>query len=221
MSNERTWLVFALVAALSAGCTDQGVKQMVTKPRPGTSEGAGAVQRRVVLFRAQLDVDGEPMDEPWTLHWSGLRLFTIVGPKDARLTSRRSFLPGRPTAAASDEGWAFLALPPGAYQLAFEGMAIRFSMAGAQFTSTEAVPIGRSPASVFVVPSDASSIYIGTFSFMCHEPTSGSDALKLECTSLEIRDDAKLARQIAQTSLSKYGPMQEALASAPEAKLTR
>lgn len=62
-------------------------------------------------------------------------------------------------------------------------------------------------------------IYIGTFSFACHEPTSRPDALKLECTTLEIRDEAQLARQIAQTSLSQHGSIQEALASAPGVRL--
>ena len=212
-------LVLALVAALSTGCADQNVKQMVTRPKPDATEAGGAAERRVVLFRAVVDVDGEPMEEPWSLHFSGLGLFTVVGPKGVSLTARRSFLPGRPDAAASEAGWGFLALPPGAYQLAFEGTAIRFALAGAQFFSSEAVPVGRSPPSGFVVPADAGLVYIGTFSFACHEPTSRPDALKLECTTLEIRDEAQLARQIAQTSLSQYGSVQEALASAPALKL--
>jgi hypothetical protein len=217
MSKGTTWLALALFAIL-LGCADQGVKQMTTKPKPG--EGGAAAERRVALFRLEVNVDGEPMDEPWTLHWSGLRLFTVVAPKGARRSSNHSFLPGRPSAASSDEGWAFLALPPGAYQLVFEGMAIRFAMDGARYIPSEAVPYGRSPPSMFAVPNDANLIYIGTFSFACHQPN-GSDALKLECNGLEIRDDAKLAHQVAQTSLGQYGPMQEALASAPEAKLAR
>jgi hypothetical protein len=220
-THTTTGLALALIALLSAGCADQGTKQMVIKPKLGTSEAAGAAERRVVLFRAEVDVGGEPMEEPWSLHLDGLRLFTIVAPKDARLTSRHSFLPGRPDSASSDAGWGFLALPPGAYQLAFEGTAMRFVMDGAQDFSSEAVPVGRSPASTFVVPPDAASIYIGTFSFTCHEPSSRPDALKIECTALGIRNDAELARQIAQTALSKYGPMQEALASPPGAKPAR
>jgi hypothetical protein len=219
---NTTGLALALIAVLSAGCADQGpTKQMVSKPKPGTSEGGGAAERTVVLFRAEVDVGGDPMEEPWSLQFSGLRLFTIVAPKDALLTYRHSFLPGRPDSASSDAGWGFLALPPGAYQLAFEGTAIRFAMTGAQYFDSEAVPVGRSPASAFVVPPDASLLYIGTFSFTCHEPSSRPDALKIECTGLEIRDEAELARQIAQTALSKYGPMQEALASPAGAKLAR
>jgi hypothetical protein len=220
MSSGRTWLALALVAVLSGGCADQGVKQMTTKPKAGASEAGAAPERRVALFRVIIEVDGEPMDEPWTLHWSGLRLFTIVAPKDAQLASRHSFLPGRPSAAAGDEGWGFVAVPPGAYQLVFEGMAIRFAMTGARFIGSEAVPIGRSPPSTFAVPSDANLIYIGTFTFACHQPN-GPDAVKLECASLEIRNEAQRARQIAQTSLDKYGPLQEALASGPKVKLSR
>ena len=219
MMRQSTRLILVLLAALSSGCADQNVKQMVAKPKPDATAAGGAPERRVVLFRAVVDVEGAPMEEPWSFHFSGLGLFTVVGPKDASLTARHSFLPGRPDVAASDAGWAFVALPPGAYQLAFEGTAIRFAMAGAQYFGSEAVPIGRSPPSSFVVPSDAGLIYIGTFNFACHEPTSRPDALKLECTTLEIRDEAQEARKIAQTSLSQYGPIQEALASAPGTKL--
>jgi len=211
-------LILVLLAAVSSGCVDQNVKQMVVRPKPDVTAAGGVLERKVVLFRAVVDVEGAPMEEPWSLHFSGLGLFTVVGPKGASLTARHSFLPGRPDAAASDAGWAFVALPPGAYQLAFEGTAIRFAMAGAQYFASEAVPIGRSPPSGFVVPSDAGLIYIGTFNFACHQPTSRPDALKLECTTLEIRDEAQEARKIAQTSLSQYGPIQEALASAPGTK---
>lgn len=210
MISRKTGFALVLVAALSAGCADQGAVQMTTKPTPATGEGGRAGERRIVLFRAVVDASGKPMDEPWSLHLSGLRLFTVVGPADARLTSRHSFLPGRPDAASSDNGWAFLALAPGAYQLVFEGMAIRFAMAGSQYIDSEAIPIGRSPPSVFVVPPDAGLFYIGTFSFSCREPTSSPDALRLECTNLEIRNEAQLARKIVERSLGEYGPMQEA-----------
>ncbi|HTS54038.1 MAG TPA: hypothetical protein VMH26_12255 [Burkholderiales bacterium] len=216
--SHGTGLALALIAALAAGCADQNIKQMTTRPKPGAGEAGSAAERRVVLFRAEVNVGDEPMAEPWALHWSGLRLFTVVGPAEGRLTYRHSFLPGRPDVASSDDGWAFLALPAGAYKLEFEGNAIRFAMAGSEYFGTEAVPVGRSPPAVFVVPPDASLTYIGTFNFTCHEPTSSPDALKLECTKLEMRDEAQLARGVAQRSLSMYGPMQEAPAALFEQK---
>ncbi len=217
----RSGSILALIIVLSASCADPGVKQMVAKPKPFAAEGANSAERRVVLFKAVVDIEGASMDEPWSLHFSGLGLFIVVGPQDANLTSAHSFLPGRPNAVSSDEGWGFLALPPGTYQLVFEGTAIQFSLPGARYFSSEAVPVGRSPPSVFVVPPDAGLIYIGTFNFTCHEPTSRPDALKAECTALQIRDDAQAARQIAQTAFSNYGPVRDALASAPEAKPAR
>jgi len=217
----RSGSTLALVAVLSAGCADPGVKQMVAKPNPVASDRANSAERRVVLFRAVVDIDGTPMEEPWSLHFSGLGLFSVVGPKGASLTSTHSFLPGRPSAVSSDEGWAFVALPPGTYQLLFEGTAIQFALPGAQYFGSEAVPIGRSPPSIFVVSPDTGLIYIGTFSFTCHKPTSRPDALKAECTRLEIRDEAQLARQIAQASFSNYGPLQESLALMPQAKSLR
>jgi hypothetical protein len=47
---------------------------------------------------------------------------------------------------------------------------------------------------------------------------SAPESLKLECKTLEVRDEAKAAQQIAQTALVKYGPMQEALATPPQTK---
>ena len=211
----------ALIVGLLAGCTEHDTTQMVIRPKLVPTESGGAAQRRVVLFRAVVDENGTPMEEPWALHISGLRLFAVVAPKGAQLSSWRGVLPGRPDSLSSDAGWGFVALAPGEYQLAFEGMAIRFAMAGAEYVSSEAILIGRSPPSTFVVPADANLIYIGTFSFACHEPSSRPDALKLECTNLEIGNEAQLARQIAESSLSKYGPLQEALASAPSSSPPR
>src|SRR5262249_45351803 len=193
----------------------KGIKQMTT--RPPLVEG-GTAERKVVLFRAVIDVGEEAMEDPWGVHWSGLRLFTVVGPADAKLTSLHSFLPGRPNAASSDNGWGFVALPPGPYQLVFEGNAMRFALPGAQFYALEALPVARSPPSTFTVPADGTLVYIGTFAFTCQEPMSAPESLKLECKTLEVRDESKAAQQIAQTALVKYGPMQEALATPPQAK---
>lgn len=204
-----------LVAALAIGCADQSIKQMTTRPNP--TEGGGD-ERRVVLFRVAVDVGDEAMEDPWGVHWSGLRLSTVVGPAGAKLTSLHSFLPGRPDAASSDNGWGFVALPPGEYQLVFEGNAMRFAMVGAQYYGLEALPVARSPPAIFAVPADGNLVYIGTFAFKCEQPTSSPDSLKLECKTLEVRDETKAAQQIAQTSLVKYGPMREALATPPRAE---
>ena len=215
MIGRKTGFTFALVAALAMGCADQSIKQMTTRPKP--VEG-GADERRVVLFRVVVDVGDEAMEDPWGVHWSGLRVFTVVGPAGAKLTSLHGFLPGRPDAASSDNGWGFVALPPGDYQLVFEGNAMRFAMAGAQFYGLEALPVARSPPAMFTVPTDGNLVYIGTFAFTCQEPASAPESLKLECKTLEVRDEVKAAQQIAQTALAKYGTMQMALATPPQAK---
>ena len=215
MLRLRRGSVFVFVAVLAMGCADQSIKQMTTRPKLAER---GADERRVVLFRVVVDVGDEAMEDPWAVHWSGLRMFTVVGPVGAKLTSRHSFLPGRPDAASSDNGWGFVALPPGEYQLVFEGSAMRFSMPGAQPYGLEALPVWRSPPSTFTVPAEGNLIYIGTFAFACQEPVSSPESLKLECNTLEVRDEAKAAQQIAQTALVKYGPMQEALATPPQTK---
>jgi hypothetical protein len=215
--SRRTGWALGLAVALSAACADQGTRQLTTRPVPVAGEGEGAAQRKVVLFRAVVDADGRPLDGPWTLHLSGLRLFSVVGPANGRVASRSSFEPGWLDAVSSDDGWAFLALPPGQYELAFEGMAIRFTMPGSQYIGSDAtVPIGRSPPVVFVVPPDARLYYIGTFDFTCERVMNRAESLRLECTNLAIRNEAELARQVAQRSLNEYGPMQEAAAAPAE-----
>ena len=212
-AHTKNWLAFALIAALSAGCADRGSTQMATKP--GVSETGVAPDRKIVLFRVVVNADGRPMENPWGLHFSGVRLFTIVAPQRTRLNPREVFLPGRLDARSSDAGWAFFTLPPGAYQLAFQGMAIRFAMASAQYIDSESVPIGTSPSYAFVASGDASLIYIGTFNFACETPAGQTDALKLNCRDLQILDEAQVARRVAESSLSQYGAVQEALASVP------
>jgi len=216
MIGLRTALTVVLAAMVTMGCADKGIKQMTTRPKP--PDGGSGDERRVVLFRAVIDVGEEAMEDPWGVHWSGLRLFTVVGPAGAKLASLHSFLPGRPDAASSDNGWGFVALPPGEYQLVFEGNAMRFAMPGAQFYGLEALPVARTPPALFSVPADANLLYIGTFAFACHEPMGAPESLKLECKTLEVRDEAKAAQQIAQTALAKYGPLQEALATPPQAR---
>ena len=212
MINHRVALVLAVLAALSAGCAGSEVKKMVTMPRTCQTEGVGAACPVVVMFRATVDLDGKAMQAPFSAFHSPLFL-TAVGPKDTVLTPGHGILPGRLDSTAGDAGWAFLALPPGAYQLAFQGLGVRFAMSGAQLTVMAGAPIGLSIPYVFVVPPDVRLIYIGTFSLTCHKPGRKQGALSAECTTLEVRDESELARQIAQTALSESGPMQKVSAS--------
>ena len=217
MINYRTALVLAVIAALSAGCAESGVKKMVTMPRACQTEGAGAACPVVVMFRAAVDLDGKAMQAPFSAFHSTLFL-TAVGPTDAVLTPGHGILPGRLDSTARDAGWAFLALPPGPYQLAFEGVGVRFAMSGAQLIVMAGAPIGLSIPSVFVVPPDVRLIYIGTFSLTCHKAAGKRGALSAECTSLVVRDESELARRIAQTTLNDFGPMQEGSASVRETR---
>jgi hypothetical protein len=208
---RRSAWALALGVALSAGCADQGADLLTKRPPPGAAEGTAAPQRKVVLFRVAVEADGVPLDAPWTVHWSGLRLFVVVGPANARLGSLTAVEPGPLDAASSDNGWGFVTLPPGGYQLAFEGTAIRFNMPGSHFTPSDmAMPVGRSPPTVFAVPPDAQLFYIGTFRFSCERVIDRSESLRLECAHLEIRNEIEPAREVANRSLADYGPPAEA-----------
>ena len=199
-------LALALVATLTTSCADPRVVQMTSRPPVAASDGSS--QRKVVLFRVVLDIGGRELDDPWSLHLSGMRMFTVVGPANASLASQESFLPGQLGANAASAGWGFVALPAGAYQLQFEGTAIRFTMAGSQFDTTNGVATGRSSPAVFVLPSDGSLFYIGTFKFGCQQLSPGIDPVRFECASQSINDESEQARQVGRLAFDEYGPMQ-------------
>src|SRR5262250_3398047 len=100
MIDRTLRFALALLVLLAMGCADKSIKQMTTRPKP--PDGGAADERRVVLFRVVVDVGEEAMEDPWGVHWSGLRVFTVVAPAGAKLTSAHSFLPGRPDASSSD-----------------------------------------------------------------------------------------------------------------------
>lgn len=205
LARTSAW-VLALAVALSGGCADRGLDLLTKRPPSGTDEGTAAA-RKVVLFRVVADTDGVPLDAPWTLHMSGLRLFVVVGPANARLRSLSPIEPGPLDASSSDTGWAFVALPPGDYQLAIKGTAVRFSMPGSHYTPSDmAMPVGRSPPVVFAVPQDAQLFYIGTLRFSCERMIDRTESLRLDCARLEVGNEIELAREVAQRSLSAYGP---------------
>jgi hypothetical protein len=145
-----------------------------------------------------------------------------VGPKDAVLTPGHGLLPGRfDSTADSNAGSAFLALPPGTYQSAFEGVGVRFVMTGARLIVMGGAPIGLATPAAFVVPHDVRLIYIGTFGLRCHKAGGFRGAPSAECTSLEVLDESELAREIAQTTLGQFWLLQKMSASVGEAQFIR
>lgn len=204
------------VAVLSAGCAERRVKEMVTIPEARQAEGTGSEQRALVIFRVAMELDGKAVDAPFSAFHS-MSLLTSVGAAGAALTPGHGFLPGGLDLESHRSGWAFLALRPGRYQLAFEGLGARFDTAGARFTVVAGAPIGLSPSYTIVVPPDARLIYVGTFALTCHTLGSKRGAPDAACAMLDVRDESVQAGRIAQTRLSRYTPMLVVLASASDA----
>jgi hypothetical protein len=75
-----------------------------------------------------------------------------------------------------------------------------------------ALGFGQSGASQLEVPAAATLLYVGTFSFTCHGVDRWWVYVERECTKLEVRDERELAHQVASASLSRFGPMETALA---------
>jgi len=173
--------------------------------------------RSLVMLRVAMELDAEPVDAPFSAFRS-MSLLTSVVPDGVTLTPGRGFVPGGFNLESHRAGWAFLALPAGRYQLAFEGVSVRFDMAGADLTITAGAPIGLSTAATIVVPPDTRLIYIGTFALACHKLSGKRGGPEAACATLEIHDESELAQQIARRNLSQYGPALKVLASVSDAR---
>ena len=206
----RTSLVLILIATLAVACA-HGTKQMTSLPKEGAASRDSGPPGTVVLFRLAVDDDGKPSQATlstlprWKQHY-----LVNVGPIGHRLDSGRAFDAGQLDAMSREAGWGFLTLPPGTYQLAFAAHRTRFTMSGAQHA---ALGFGQSGAAQLQVPANADLLYIGTFGFTCHKVDHWWGYVDHECTKLELRDEQELARRVASTSLTGFGPMQLGLAS--------
>lgn len=206
----KTSLVLILIATLAVACA-HSTKQMTNLPKEGDASRGGDARSTVVLFRLAVDDDGKPGQATlstlprWKRHY-----LVNVGPIGHRLDSGRAFDAGQLDPMSREAGWGFVTLPPGTYQLAFAAHRTRFTMSGAQ---RAALGFGQSGAAQLQVPPNADLLYIGTFGFTCHKVDRWWGYVDHECTKLELRDEQELARRVASTSLSGFGPMQLGLAS--------
>jgi len=202
--------------AFSTGCAERATREMVTAPSARQTEQPVS-ERAMVMFRVTMDLDGEAVDAPFSAFRS-TPLLTNVAPAGVSLTPGRGFLPGGFDLESHRAGWAFLALPAGRYRLAFEGVSVRFDMAGAGLTVAAGTPIGVSTPSTVVVPSNVRLVYVGTFALTCHKVRGKRGAPDAACTALEVRDETELAREIVRTSLVQHGTVPNVLASISEAE---
>ena len=198
------------LTTLTVACAGS-TRQMTSLPKAGVAPRDGDGGRTVVLFRVAVDEDGKPRQAMlltlprWKWHY-----LVNVGPPLQPLDTGRTFAAGQLDSVSTDAGWGFLTLTPGIYQLAFAAYRTRFTMLGAQ---RAALGFGQSNPSQLEVPFDASLLYIGTFGFTCQKVNRWWHYEEHECSNLEVRDEEDLARQVASTSLSPFGPMRTALAS--------
>jgi len=190
---------------------------MVTVPATRQPEESGSEQRALVMFRVTMDLDGEAVDAPFSAFHS-MSLLTNVASAGAALTPGRGFVPGGLDLESHRAGWAFVALPAGRYRLAFEGVSVRFDMTGGELRVRAGAPIGLSPPATIVVPSHVHLVYIGMFALTCHKVRGQRGVPNAACTTLEVRDESALARQIARSSLSQYASVRTVLASVSEAE---
>jgi len=208
--------LFVTTLAFATGCAERTTREMVTLPSAQQTERPVS-ERVLAMFRVAMDLDGEVVDAPFSA-FSSTPLLTDVAPAGIPLTPGRGFLPGGFDLESHRAGWAFLALPAGRYRLAFEGVSVRFDMAGSEMRVAAGTPIGVSTPSTVVVPSNARLVYIGTFALTCHKVRGKRGAPDAACNALEVRDETELARQLVQKSLVQYGAVPTVLASISQAE---
>jgi len=209
MPNLKASLLLLLIAIISVACA-VSTTRMTTLPTEGTQPN-GEVRGTVVLFRvAGGDADSMRATLSTLPRWKWHYLVNVGSAREP-LNSGRAFGAGQLDSVPKDDGWGFLTLPPGTYQLAFAAYRTRFAMPGAQ---RAALGFGQSGSAQLEVPVDATIVYVGTFDFTCHRADRWWGYVERECTKLEIRDERDLAFEVASGSLRRFGPMQTALASA-------
>jgi hypothetical protein len=204
-----TSLALFAIAVLVVACA-ASTKRMTTLPAEADAQRQGEVASTLVLFRVVTDNDGKPGATLSTLPKWKWHYLVNVGPPDRPLDTGGTFGAGQLDAALRDAGWGFLTLPAGSYRLAFAAYRTRFALPGAQ---RAALGFGESDAFQFEVPADTSLLYVGTFAFTCHNASRWWGYVEHECTKVEVRDEQDLALDVASASLSRFGPMQTALAS--------
>jgi hypothetical protein len=218
MRSVRACLSLIVLVSVAIACADSS-KRMTTLPSETAVHGKGEVRGAVVLFRVAVQSDGKPAQATLSsiprFKW---HLLVNVGPPGHPLDTGKAFASGQLDPALREAGWGFVTLPPGTYQLAFAAYRTRFTLPGAQLTT---LGFGQTGASQFDVPTDTTSLYIGTFDFSCHKVTRSLAYVDHECDTLEVRDEDELAHQIAATSLSRFEPMRTAIASTPRAEPRR
>jgi len=207
-----------LIAALAVACASD-TKRMTTLPGGAAASAPKDGRGAVVLFRVAVASDDKPgqatLSSVPRFKW---HLLVNVGPPGDPLSTGKAFAAGQLDPAARDAGWGFLTLPPGMYQLAFSAYRTHFTLPGAQ---NSALGFGQTSASRVEVPADTELLYIGTFDFTCHKITRFTAYFEHECTTLELLDEEKLAREVAAASLSRFGALRTALASTPQPEVAR
>lgn len=197
------------ITTLAAACADS-TSRMTSLPSEGGAQHKGDIRGTVVLLRVAREDGGKALQATFSTlpRWKSPVLINI-GPMGHPLDSGQAFAAGQLDSASRAAGWAFVTLPPGTYQLALAAHRTRFAMPGSQ---RAALGFGQSGASQLEVPAAATLLYVGTFSFTCHEVDRWWAYVERECTKLEVHDERELALQVASASLSRFGTMQTALA---------
>ena len=196
------------------GCTG-ATKQMTTVPKEAGAPGTAHPPATIVLFRLTVEEGGDRVAAPLSAQPRGKRYFRVgVATDEEHLDSGHVLAAGQIDRVSAEAGWGFLTLPAGSYRFAYSGLRTKFSMAGAHDTI---LGRGRSTPYRLEVPTGATVLYVGTFALSCHPIDRWWSYVAHECTKLEVHGEEEQARQIASTSLDRYGPLRVDLATVASA----
>jgi hypothetical protein len=215
MSTLRIFGTSLLLAPIFvAGCTG-ATKHMTALPMEAGAPSTAHPPATIVLFRLTVEEGGDKVAAPLSAQPRGKRYFRVgVALDEELLDSSRVLAAGQLDRASADAGWGFLTLPAGRYRFAYSALRTQFLMTGARDAS-----LGRGSSTPYrlEVPSGAALLYVGTFALSCQRTERWWSYVAHECTKLEVRDEQEQARQIASTSLNRYGPIRVNLATVASA----
>ncbi|RMH32716.1 MAG: hypothetical protein D6690_13220 [Nitrospirae bacterium] len=182
-----SWTVVLGAIVLIAGC---GYDPIVVSDRAGIAEGATNDGRAVVLFRLFVTEEGRsPMLSPvrWSFESFEMGLARIDAGEQMKRVQVLS-----PSSALASQGWMFMKMNPGRYQLWIVPPAGSLSILGAQDTHRTIPDIHLD------IPSGARWVYAGSLHLVC-SPRAGfwGNMMPTHCANtVNVVNEAQAARRV-------------------------
>jgi hypothetical protein len=204
MSPVRFFIVILLVLSLVRCAT-------IGPPTQGEEDSIKQGKRSIILVRIVAEVPGREID-------SALSRTVSLANIDKNERPKMYPIAYFPSPDSKKEGWVYLVLGPGTYHLTVlptYGVG-SYGKRDAETAKVTGITFGK-PMTFstfwFHVPKGAPSLYIGSLKISCKGRYSWWTENISECTDAEVIDESAAARELANASFSRHGPLRTMLLS--------